>query len=157
MAPAIVDGDHVIVEKTSYRFRPPRRGEIIVFRTDRIENLAAGEYFTFRVVGLPGERVAIDPPYLVIDGRRITAPPIFESIASREAGHNGYLLGERGLLDTAESEVILGEDEYFVLGDNAANSHDSRFFGPVPRKSIIGRVTRIYWPLNRVNALEGKW
>ena len=51
-------------------------------------------------------------------------------------------------------EVILGPDEYFVLGDNTRNSYDSRYWGPVPEKDIIGRATRIYWPFNRINQLK---
>ncbi len=153
----IVAGDRVMVEKLTYRFRPPRRGEIVVFRTDGIEDLGTGEYFTFRVAGLPGERVSIDPPCLVINGQRVTEPPLFELMASGQAGYSGYVSSEEGPLDAKESEVVLGEDEYFVLGDNTTNSYDSRYWGPVPRKNIIGRVTRIYWPLDRVDALEGKW
>jgi signal peptidase I len=157
----VVSGDRVMVEKLSYMFRGPRRGEIVVFRTDGIQNLDAGEFYVKRVVGLPGEQVQIDPPYLVIDGQRVTEPPIFARIASQEQGYRGLQLAKhpkrRMLLDTTESEVVLGEDEYLVLGDNSENSYDSRMWGPVPRKNIIGRVTRIYWPLDRVNALEGKW
>jgi len=157
----LMAGDHVIVEKVSYWFRAPRRGEILVFRTDGIANLDAGEIWMKRVVGLPGERVRIDPPDLLIDGRKVTEPPIFAGIASQADGYAGFQLPEASrrdtLLETVESEVLLGADEYFVLGDNATNTYDSRFWGPVPRKNIIGRVTRIYWPLDRVNALEGKW
>ena len=157
----VVSGDRVMVEKLSYTFRGPRRGEIVVFRTDGIQGLDAGEFYVKRVVGLPGERVQIDPPHLVIDGQRITEPPIFARIASQEEGYSGFqLVGDSQrptFLDTLESEVVLGEDEYFVLGDNSENSYDSRMWGPVPRKNIVGRVTRIYWPLDRVGALEGKW
>ena len=157
----VIAGDRVMVEKLTYRWRAPRRGEIVVFRTDGIKDLAAGEFWMKRVVGLPGERVSIDPPHLVIDGRRVVDPPIFERITSQSDGYQGFQwAGDsqcHAFLDTAKSEVVLGPDEYLVLGDNAANSSDSRNWGPVLRENIIGRVTRIYWPLDRVDALEGKW
>ncbi len=157
MAPTIVAGDYVTAEKMTYRFREPRRGEIVVFRTDGIERLRAGQYFTFRVVGLPGERISIDPPHLVIDGKKVTDPPIFESIASGQGGYGGYVPSRQGYLDTKGSEFVLGEDQYFVIGDDAVDAYDSRYWGAVPRENIIGRVTRIYWPLDRIGALEGKW
>ena len=157
----IVTDDRVLAEKVTYRFRDPRRGELIVFRTDGIQRLTPGKFFAMRVVGLPGERVQIDPPHLVIDGQKVAEPPIFALIASQEQGYRGFQLVEhpkrRMFLDTPQSEVVLGGDEYFVLGDNSENSYDSRMWGPVPRKNIVGRVTRIYWPLDRVNALGGKW
>lgn len=157
----VVTQDCVLVDKVSYRFRAPRRGEIVVFRTDGIQHLTAGEFYVKRVVGLPGERVQIDPPYLVIDGQRVTEPAIFDRMASQQDGYSGYQLAEnperRMFLDTTESEVVLGEDEYFVLGDNPKSAYDSRMWGPVPRENIIGRATRIYWPLDRLNALERKW
>lgn len=157
----LVEGDHVMVEKLTYKFRQPKRGEIVVFRTDGIRDLAAGEFWIKRVVGLPGETVQIDPPHLLINGEKVTEPPIFARIASQEDGYGGFQLSKdpqrHTFLDTTESQVVLDADEYFVLGDNAANSHDSRYWGPVPRKNVIGRVTRICWPLDRVNALAGRW
>ena len=62
---------------------------------------------------------------------------------------HGYLLNEES------DQVTLGENEYFVFGDNSGNSYDSRYWGSVPRENIFGRVTRVYWPFSRINALEG--
>jgi len=155
----IVTGDHLIVEKVSYLFRAPRRGELVIFRTDGLVANEPSGYYVFRVAGLPGERVRIEPPWLVVDGARVSEPPIFATIAGREQGYDGFLSsGSRGTsMESPSGEIVLGDDEYFVLGDNARNAYDSRYFGPVSRKNIVGRAPRIYWPLNRIHALDGKW
>jgi signal peptidase I len=85
----IVAGDHIFVDKLSYRFRSPRRGDVVVFRTDDIAGLpeaSRGEYYVKRIVGLPGERVSIHPPFVYINGKKLTEPPIFQAISSRQSG-----------------------------------------------------------------------
>ncbi|HVM62126.1 MAG TPA: signal peptidase I [Verrucomicrobiae bacterium] len=147
-------GDHLFVDKLAYRLGPPRRGDIVVFRTDEIPDLAKssrGEYYAKRIVGLPGERVSIRPPYLYINGQRVTDPPIFQTVAQRDNGYSGFaLIPQARYLGSESDSVQLGADEYFVLGDNSPRSLDSRFWGPVPKRSIVGRVTKIYWPSDRM-------
>jgi signal peptidase I len=155
----IVAGDRFMVEKITYRLRNPRRGEIVVFKTDGLAGRKPNEYHVLRVAGLPGERVRVEPPWLLVNGERVIVPPIFATMAGKEQGYDGFL-SEAAAGAPAESpsrQITLGEEEYFVLGDNARDACDSRDFGPVPRRNIIGRVTRIYWPLNRIDALEGRW
>lgn len=152
--------DRIICDKLVYRLRAPRRGDIVVFRTDEIPDLAKSPraaYYAKRIAGLPGERVSIQPPYLYINGQRVTDPPIFETIARAEDGYFGYVLPHtfpppRYLASETDS-VQLGKDEYFVLGDNSPSSLDSRFWGPVPRRSLVGPVTKIYWPLDRMGII----
>jgi signal peptidase I len=149
--------DRFFVDKLSYRFRSPRRCEIVVFHTDDISGIrisSQARYFVMRIVGLPGERVSIKPPYLCINGERVTDPPIFETIAHAEKGYFGYVLPHTfpapQYLGSETDSVQLGEDEYFVLGDNSRSSLDSRFWGPLRRHNIVGRVTKIYWPVDRM-------
>ena len=89
-----------------------------------------------------------------MNNERVAAPAIFGKISSKANGYSGFQFG--GLLAKSSDEVVLGEKEYFCLGDNSANSFDSRYWGAVPEKNIIGKVTRIYWPFTRINALGGK-
>ena len=142
-------GDRLVVEKISYYFYSPKRGDLAVFRSEKIAPYARGKFFIKRVVGLPGEKISIQPPYILINGKKLTEPLIFKKI-SEEMG--GYLLA--GRLNDTESEVVLGPDEYFLMGDNSKNSFDSRFFGPVLKDKFIGRAVRIIWPLNRMKILE---
>jgi signal peptidase I len=154
-------GDHIFVDKLTYRIQAPRRGDIIVFRTDNLPTMgesSQAKYNVKRIVGLPGERVSIQPPFLYINGQRVTTPPILETIQHRERGYSGYLLPRTfppaKYLQVETDSVQLGEDEYFVLADNSAASLDSRFWGPLPKRNIVGGVTRIYWPWGRVGVLE---
>ena len=154
----VVAPDRVIVEKVSYLFRNPGRGEIVVFKTQDSGRREGREYHTFRVAGFPGERIRIDPPWLVVNGERVVDPPIFAAIGAKEQGFAGFSQprpGDKSVFDSS-GEVLLRDDEYFVLGDGK-DAYDSRYRGPVLKKDIVGRITRIYWPLNRVNALDGKW
>ncbi|MCX6878399.1 MAG: signal peptidase I [Verrucomicrobia bacterium] len=154
-------GDSLLVDRLSYRFGNPKRGDLLVFKTDGIIHIPGSETWIKRIAGLPGERIRIEPPYLIVDDKKLTTPAIFQAIASMTDGHAGFMLampsarlGAR--LAKPTDEVLLGKDEYFVLGDNTGNSLDSRYFGPVPRKSIIGKVARTYWPFTRFNALNEK-
>ena len=126
MLPNFHDGQFLIVDKMSYRFSEPRRGDVIVFRYPRDER----EDFIKRILGLPGETLEITDGTIYINGS-----PITES----------YPLGGPTL--TYHSlKVTLGEDQYFVMGDNRNYSSDSRLWGAITRRDIIGRVWFSYWP-----------
>lgn len=131
------DGDNLIVEKLSYRFSDPKRFDIIVFPPT-----GKKEYYIKRIIGLPGETVQID-----------------------ENGNiyiNGELLEENYGAETIQNPgrainpITLGEDEYFVMGDNRNNSKDSRSeeVGNVKRSQIIGRAWLRIWPLNKFGLLK---
>jgi signal peptidase I len=142
-------GDSFMVDKLRYRFSEPQRGDIVMFKTTglHLPGLSENQVYVKRLVGLPGEKVSIQPPFVCVNGNRIMKPEVFEKIASGADGYSGFSC--TGLLASASAEVLLGKDEYFVLGDNTVNSFDGRHFGPIRRDSIIGRVAWVYAPSER--------
>ncbi len=130
MYPTLQVGDHLIANKLVYRFREPRRGEVIIFRFPD----ATHRDFVKRLVGLPGERVYIANGKVYINGVEVTDPRI----------RSRYYFNDEGM-----PEKTVPPDSYFVLGDNSANSFDSRYWGFVPRKDVLGEALFIYWPPNR--------
>ena len=140
MEPTLYNGDNLIVDKISYRFRDPERFDIIVFPF----KYAAKTYYIKRIIGLPGETVQIDEQgNIYINGEVLT-----ESYG-REVIKPEYI----GL---AREPIVLGEDEYFVLGDNRNNSKDSRteVVGNIKREDIIGRAWIRIWPFKRFGILK---
>jgi len=150
--------DQIIVNKWIYRFRNPKRGELVLLRTDHIVPDAPPTTFVVRVVGLPGETVEIQSPDVLVNGEKLTDPPIFQVMASRQAGYSGYLnlkdLDTRYMDAGVSFPITLGPDEYFLLGDNSPVSFDCRVYGPIPRKDIIGRAIWIYSPFSRIGQLK---
>jgi signal peptidase I len=145
----IKTGDQVIIDRLSYRFREPRRGEIILYRADSLTS-KSGAYFVQRLVGLPWERVRIDPPKVLINGRPLEDPPMFATLSLRAGGYRlAATNAPHAALQTPADHVDLKGGEYFLLGDNTHNSFDSRYWGPLKRKDIEGRVVKIYWPMMR--------
>lgn len=136
MEPTLVPGERVLVAKFYYRITKPQRGDIIVFRypIDNRKNLIK------RVIGLPGEKIKISNGMIYVNG---------EPLQGDKFGRTYYDYGFYG-----EGEKTVPEDSYFVLGDNSLNSDDSRFWGYVPRKNILGRAFLIYWPLTHITLLK---
>ncbi|MFA6486249.1 MAG: signal peptidase I [Candidatus Magasanikbacteria bacterium] len=137
MEPNFFEKEYLIIDELSFRWRAPLRGEVIVFKFP--EN--PKEYFIKRVIGLPGERVKVAEGKITIYN---TANP------------EGFVLDElylpKDLVTTGERITELGSHEYFVLGDNRPNSHDSRGFGAVDKSLIVGRVWLRGWPIDRLQA-----
>jgi len=131
MEPNLHDGQYLIVNKLIYRkigdkflFHPPQRGDIIVFKYPRVPD----RDFIKRVIGLPGETVEIRQGHLFINGELVEEPYISNS----------------GTYSWGPAQV--GEDEFFVLGDNRRSSSDSHTWGMLPRENIIGKAWISYWP-----------
>ncbi len=143
MAPAINQGDMIYVEQLTYLVSKPHRGDVIVFQTDGIPSLPAHQFYVKRLVGLPGDTLSITDGVLCVNGQ----PAIFNgnTVAVPKYGPRGikYLVND-------PSEVKVPNDQYFVLGDNVANSLDSRYFGCLPAKAIVSRAAFCYAPTNRV-------
>lgn len=129
MLPTLETGQFVLVERVSYWFSAPRRGDVVIFEYPR----APQEDFIKRIIGLPGETVEIEGGSVYINGNLLVEP---------------YLAGQP-TLTYRPIRLTLGPDEYFVMGDNRAASSDSRSWGPLPRRNIIGRAWLCYWPPSR--------
>jgi len=140
-------GDHLFVNKVIWNFRRPRRDEIMVFTTDAIATLEPGTHYIKRMCGLPGERLAIHPPHLFINGEPVTGLRGISRVTSADKGYDGYKLA--GLLTAENLEWPLRHDEYFAMGDNTGNSRDSRYWGPVPAKNLVGPAVFVYWPFSK--------
>ena len=136
MLPTLQNGDNLIVDKLSYRFRDPKRFEIVVFPFRYQEDT----YYIKRIIGLPGETVQIHDGNIYINGKQL------KEDYGREAIRNPGLASEA---------VTLGEDEYFVLGDNRNNSADSRepSVGNIQKKDILGRAWLHIWPFDQFGLL----
>ncbi len=147
IAKGFVDtGDQLVVNKWIYHFKKPERGEVFVFDTQNIDYIQRGlndpregsQHYIKRIGGHPGDTLEIDPPQLKINGE-VAKEPGFVRVMSREGYYTGYTLqGARG--------ASLAEDEYWALGDNSANSSDSRTWGAVPAENIVGRAAFVYYP-----------
>ncbi len=137
MLPTLADGDNLIVDKLSYRFTEPRRYDIIVFHYPEEED----SYYIKRVIGLPGETVLIEDGQIYIDGVLL------------EENYGNAPIENPG---RAISLITLGEDEYFVLGDNRKVSADSRdpAVGNVSRDQIVGKAFVCIYPFDRIGLLR---
>jgi signal peptidase I len=143
-----VEGDHVFVEKYAYWFSEPKRGDIIVFRTSDVSaELPPGEFFVKRVAGVAGDALSVKQGRLHVGDTPVSEPPSLKSLSFPFMRNGKHLVAEG---DTYQVPT----KSFFVVGDNTTNSFDSRFFGPVPRHAIIGRVSKAYWPWNRAGDLE---
>ncbi len=149
-------GDHIFVNRMKYNFTRPDRGDVFVFSTQSIRHpdIRPDNYYIKRMVGMPGEQISLDPPYLLADGVVVTNPPVFMRQALDERnGYHGYtLLGDTpipAVLRRPGDVIRLRDDEYLPLGDNTRASLDGRFFGGVKRQSIVGPAVMVYWPFTK--------
>ncbi len=134
MVPTLQNYQYVLVDKVTYDFGKPARGDIIVFEFP----LDHSKNYIKRIIGIPGDHVLInDAGQVSVNGDSLSEPYVNDLDNSR--------YGVR--------DVVLGTDEYYVLGDNRGGSSDSRDWGVVKRSDIIGRATLVYWPLADVHFL----
>ncbi len=154
MIPTLKVGDRIFVNKFLYgakipftdirlpALRQPRRGDIVVFRSAE----SPKKDFVKRLVAVEGEEVEIKGGNLYVNGEIVT-----ETVAIRSIYY--YNRGEYGREGDA---VKIPDDSYYVLGDNSVSSRDSRFWGFVPEKNLIGKAILIYWPIHRIRLLRDK-
>ncbi len=138
MSPTLQNRDRIFVNRFTYRFSKPQRGDIVVF-------IYPGDKkrdFIKRVIGLPGETVEIRDQRIFIDGEPIDNPSAISTNIYWNIGPYG------------QGEIEVPENAYFVLGDNSRNSQDSRYWGFVPYENLRGKAFLIYWPIRRIQRLR---
>lgn len=140
MVPTLTVGDRLVVEKVSYHFHPPHRGDIIVFHPPDILQQLFGydtdQAFIKRVIGTPGSTIRIDDGQVYVDDI-----PVDEDYIAAAPNYT---------LET----IQVPDHAYFVMGDNRNNSNDSHVWGFLPENRIIGRAVLRFWPLNRGGQLS---
>jgi signal peptidase I len=148
-------GDQVFVDKMSFNFVNPGRGNVFVFKTNGIEAIQSGlppgvdsQHYIKRLAGLPGDVLRIAQPNLFING----AEPdewVFRRVMSLKDGYRGYSnMPMFAFLTTPEEKFTVQPKTYFALGDNSFHSRDSRDFGGVPEQNVAGRGFFVYWPFS---------
>jgi len=161
----VKSGDHLFVDRMTFNFRRPTRGEIIVFETKGINGIPQDQYYIKRLVGLGGEKIRIgNDQHVYVNGVRLDAStPRFENVYTFgdrpvEGGYFGHVnnlvaakFGKAGiapLFPDGDSEFQVAPNHYLVLGDNTLNSLDSRAWGDFPRENVIGKAFFVYWPVS---------
>ena len=170
----VVSGDHLFVDRLTYNFRRPERGEIIVFETKGIPTLPQDQFYIKRLVALGGERVTLgDDRHLRINGQRLDAStPRFENVyhltgPPRESEFSGHVneavanQNQKGglapLFPHGRTEFTLRPGHYMVMGDNTMNSLDSRAWGDFDQRNVIGKSAFVYWPFLGQSSSPGRF
>lgn len=155
-------GDHLFVERVSMYLAPPCRGDIIVFNTEGLVSdgipleKTGGYYYIKRLAALPGDTVRLQENQLYVRpagesgfSRIQDLDKRFEKVYSMQGGYHGHLSGMGEQSFASGGEYTVPADHYLMLGDNSNFSLDSRYFGPVPRKNLIGRAWIVFYPFSR--------
>ncbi|MBU0660904.1 signal peptidase I [Patescibacteria group bacterium] len=138
MEPTFYESEYLIINELSYRFIEPERGEVIVFEAPNVQEK---DYYLKRIIGLPGERVRIEDQKVIVYNAE---------------NPEGVVVEEEYLIEETYGSIqySLGEEEYFVMGDNRDESFDSRKFGPIHRDTIVGKTWIRGWPFTRVTIFD---
>jgi signal peptidase I len=138
MYPTLHTGDRLVVEKVSYRFHLPKTGDIVVFSSPpelQRRGYEKNQAFIKRVIGMPGEIISVNKGKVYLNGQPLPEDYIAEPP------------------NQPFPPVTVPENEFFVMGDNRNDSNDSRYWGFLPRKNLIGRATFRFWPLDRLGVI----
>ena len=140
MEPTIYKGEVLIVDMRAYKKSGPKRGDVVIYSSPEEPK----EVYLHRIVGLPGESIELKDQKIIINKAKLT-----DGWAIKVWHYNGGKLARRGM-----KPIDIPQDAYFVLGDSAARSRDSRYWGCLPKKYLIGKVYKICYPFNRSGPFE---
>jgi signal peptidase I len=156
----LFSGDHIFVDRFTYHFRKPQRGDVIVFDTSnirRIPEASRGKFYIKRLIGLGGDTIQIAPPHVVVNNRVLDDRPAFKRIYSMQDGYSGYVLPsgfppssiralDEMVIRNPDDIYMVPDQDLFVLGDNSPSSLDGRFWGSLNKRALVGRAVMVYWP-----------
>ncbi len=135
MHPNFIDGEYILTDKISYRFRPPQRGDVVVFKAPKDHEID----FIKRIIGLPGEVVKVSGGFIYVNDKQLPETYLPKDYVAKP-----------GSFLTSDQNAIVPPGNYFVLGDNRSHSSDSREWGFVKKEEIIGRAWFRYWPISQL-------
>lgn len=139
MEPNFPNGEYLLTDKVTYRFREPQRGDVIVFAAPPNES----EEFIKRIIATPGEKISVVDGKIFINSKLLIEPYLASGIRT-----------ESGAFFSDKGEVEVPQDRYVVFGDNRPFSSDSRSWGFITKKEITGRAWVIYWPLSKAGIVK---
>ena len=144
MEPTLQIGDRILVDKLSYHLHGVDRGNIVVFRRPADEDCGGPPVADLvkRVIGLPGETISLSKGHVDIDGKRLAETYLPASVQGTT------FPGPSGPTYNLAKPYVIPANQYFVMGDNRADSCDSRYWGPIARSLIVGKVDVRVWPLS---------
>ena len=155
MEPTIKNNDKIIINKLAYAWEEPEIGDIVVFAVPENTRTVPGVMSGKRVVAIGGETVQVKDGQIYVNGkkRKFKVPKYFGEGSKQTSQIEGEKMHDLYLNFGVAEPYLVPEDDYFLLGDNIENSVDSRCFGAVHKEDIVGKVTKIYWPLQRIGTL----
>lgn len=139
MDTTFADGEYLIVDEISYRFEPPQRGDVLIFKYP----LDPSKYFIKRLIGLPGETVKIKDQKITIVNKENPKGVVLDETYTHSQTY-------------ANTDITLTNDQYFVMGDNRLVSSDSRYWGALPKENVVGRPIARLLPFSRADLLPGE-
>lgn len=141
----LLAGDMLFVNRLAYHFRWPKVGESVIFRTENIQKLGEQKYYIKRLIGLPGDEIKLANGRLYRNGKIVEGSPAFAMNNERKGRYPGYRAS--GNLSNGQT-ITVPPNSFYVLGDNSPNSYDSRYWGFVPCKEVIGKAAFVLHPFS---------
>lgn len=164
MIPTLLVGDFILVDKVTYHFRPPERGDVVVFHFPLNEKI----YYIKRIIGVPGDRIQVKDGILYVNGKpcryqylkeytyyengkKYTGKLFYEFLPRRNGTEKKHLILRTGIQGDNTQVFVVPKGKYFMMGDNRNNSYDSRYWGFVDRDKIVGiaRIIFFSWDSER--------